>query len=114
MSSGPPVYILDAGTQVDKIFISTFSISRLAFIINIRLGRQGNTMHEEPPRTEVIRAVLSALNVRASISDAHLVLPNRTQKDVCGPLDRLVEEIVLSYTGNVSDDVGPTKLPLKG
>lgn len=93
---------MDSSVQVDKIFISSFLIGRLSFVVNIRCGRQGGNSTEEPPKTEVIRAVLSALNVRASISDAHLVLSKRVQKDICGPVDRLAEEIVLSYVGNVS------------
>lgn len=102
---GPAIYILDTGVQNDKIFISTFSIGRLAFVVNLRCGRQGSATNEEPPKTEIIRAVLSALNVRASISDAHLVLAARTQKDICGPVDRLVEEIVLSYVGSVRNNM---------
>lgn len=88
---------------MDKVFISSFVIGRLAFVMNIRCGDQrGMTQSvEEQPKTEIIRAVLSALNVRASISDAHLVLAQREQKDICGSLDRLAEEIILSYVGLV-------------
>lgn len=109
---GPPISMLDVRASMDKVFISSLVVGRLAFVVNIRSGRQGAASTgegasldgtpglEDQPKTEVIRAVLSALNVRASISDAHLVLARREQKDICGPLNRLLEEIVLSYVGS--------------
>eukprot|EP00923_Selenidium_pygospionis_P037604 GHVN01065889.1.p1 GENE.GHVN01065889.1~~GHVN01065889.1.p1 ORF type:complete len:3455 (-),score=473.94 GHVN01065889.1:28-10392(-) len=118
---GPPITLLSglsSDQQVSKVMITTLDIGGLAFVVNVKTGggksnwiagtaekRLGDRKSEDPfeedagPKTEVIQAIQSTLQFRAAISDACLVFARRCEKDICGPVEQLVNEYVGDYVG---------------
>eukprot|EP01069_Polyplicarium_translucidae_P006466 Polyplicarium_translucidae@DN296_c0_g1_i2.p1 len=65
----------------------------------LRQQLEQSSVEDEAPQTEFIRAILSALSLRASISDAQLLLSAREYKDICATARRLTQELLYSYFG---------------
>lgn len=62
-------------------------------------------LQTQQPETEVVKAILSALKLHTSLSDAQIKLSKMQYRDLAGPSDELALEIISPYITNVARQI---------